>query len=61
MLGKVLAFQLTNDYLNQSAYLTVEKIKLYLQSIKKDNPSPLVYPLGGIGRLLEKFIMSLNS
>ncbi|KAM3128488.1 hypothetical protein pb186bvf_019420 [Paramecium bursaria] len=55
LVGKMLAFQLNDDYLNQPANLTVEKIKLYLQSKNKNSSSPFVYPIYGLGGLPEGF------
>ena len=49
----MLAFELNDDYLNQPAILTVEKIKLYLKCKNKNSSSPFIYPVSGLGAMLE--------
>ncbi|KNG76241.1 rabGDI protein [Plasmodium falciparum IGH-CR14] len=46
-LGHAVALYLNDDYLKQPAYLTLERIKIYMQSISAFGKSPFIYPLNG--------------
>nr|CAA63653.1 rabGDI [Plasmodium falciparum 3D7] len=54
-LGHAVALYLNDDYLKQPAYLTLERIKLYMQSISAFGKSPFIYPLYGLGGIPEGF------
>uniref|UniRef100_A0A8C9LKF4 Rab GDP dissociation inhibitor n=1 Tax=Piliocolobus tephrosceles TaxID=591936 RepID=A0A8C9LKF4_9PRIM len=54
-LGHAVALYLNDDYLTQPAYKTLERIKLYMQSISTFGKSPFIYPLYGLGGIPEGF------
>eukprot|EP00758_Cryptobia_borreli_P008140 Tbor_TRINITY_DN5360_c2_g4::TRINITY_DN5360_c2_g4_i1::g.4155::m.4155/K17255/GDI1_2; Rab GDP dissociation inhibitor len=53
--GHTVALHTSEDYLNQKAYLTVMKCKLYEDSFEMYGKSPYVYPLYGSGELPQAF------
>ncbi|CDU20931.1 hypothetical protein YYC_01732 [Plasmodium yoelii 17X] len=54
-LGHAVALYLNDDYLKQPAYITLERIKLYMHSISAFGKSPFIYPLYGLGGIPEGF------
>ena len=54
-IGHAMALHRDDDYLEQSALITVEAIQLYVYSLERYGKSPYIYPLYGIGGLPEGF------
>lgn len=60
--GHAMALHLDDEYLNQPARETVDKIILYVGSVARYGKSPYIYPLYGLGELPQsfaRFVMSL--
>ncbi|XXQ37727.1 Rab GDP dissociation inhibitor [Plasmodiophora brassicae] len=53
--GHAIALHTNDDYLQQSALDTVEKIQLYAYSVSRYGNSPFIYPIYGLGGLPEGF------
>lgn len=54
-IGHAMALWSTDDYLNDVARPTYERIMLYVQSVAKYGKSPYIYPLYGLGELPQGF------
>lgn len=54
-IGHAMALHLDDSYLNQPAYDTVEKVRLYAGSVLRYGKSPYIYPLYGLGDLPQAF------
>lgn len=54
-LGHSVALQSTDDYIEMPALDTVNKMKLYAESLAQYGKSPYVYPLYGLGELPQVF------
>ncbi|KAI9244348.1 GDP dissociation inhibitor [Sporodiniella umbellata] len=54
-IGHAMALHLDDTYLNQPAYDTVEKVRLYAGSVLRYGKSPYIYPLYGLGDLPQAF------
>lgn len=54
-IGHAMALWPTDDYLNEPARPTYERILLYCQSVAKYGKSPYLYPLYGLGELPQGF------
>lgn len=54
-IGHAVALQPTDDYLNQACGPTIQKCKLYLNSVMQYGGSPFIYPIYGLGGLPEGF------
>ncbi|CAN3365801.1 rab GDP-dissociation inhibitor [Diutina catenulata] len=54
-IGHAMALWLNDDYLNEPARPTYERILLYTQSVLKYGKSPYLYPLYGLGELPQGF------
>jgi RAB protein geranylgeranyltransferase component A len=50
-----MALHLDDEYLNQPARETVDKIILYVGSVARYGKSPYIYPLYGLGELPQSF------
>lgn len=53
--GHAMALWTTDDYLNNPARETVERILMYLHSVALYGKSPYIYPLYGLGELPQAF------
>jgi len=53
--GHALALHRDDDYLTQVAQPTIERIRLYVESVAKYSMSPYIYPLYGLGELPQAF------
>lgn len=53
--GHALALHRDDDYLGQSAILTIRRIKLYSDSLARYGKSPYLYPMYGLGELPQGF------
>ncbi|XP_077134530.1 rab GDP dissociation inhibitor beta-like [Ranitomeya variabilis] len=53
--GHALALYRTDDYLDQPCLETINRIKLYCESLAKYSKSPYMYPLYGLGELPQGF------
>ncbi|XP_070784856.1 rab GDP dissociation inhibitor beta isoform X2 [Enoplosus armatus] len=53
--GHSLALYRTDDYLDQSCIETINRIKLYSESLARYGKSPYLYPLYGLGELPQGF------
>ncbi|KAK2105500.1 Rab GDP dissociation inhibitor beta [Saguinus oedipus] len=53
--GHALALYRTDDYLDQSCCETINRIKLYSESLARYGKSPYLYPLYGLGELPQGF------
>merc|ERR1711934_145696 len=53
--GHALALQLNDDYINEPAMPTIQKIRLYFESLARYEKSPYIYPLYGLGDLPQAF------
>jgi len=54
-IGHALALYQNDDYLNQPAKQTLERMSLYADSLSKYQKSPYIYPLYGLGELPQGF------
>eukprot|EP00735_Rhodelphis_limneticus_P005136 TRINITY_DN1686_c0_g1::TRINITY_DN1686_c0_g1_i1::g.17745::m.17745 TRINITY_DN1686_c0_g1::TRINITY_DN1686_c0_g1_i1::g.17745 ORF type:complete len:442 (+),score=159.19,sp/P50395/GDIB_HUMAN/59.12/0.0,GDI/PF00996.13/4.9e-207 TRINITY_DN1686_c0_g1_i1:62-1387(+) len=54
-IGHALALYRDDSYLDQPALPTVERIRLYVESIQRYGDSPYIYPLYGLGELPQGF------
>ncbi len=54
-IGHSLALHVDDSYLTQAALPTVEKIRLYCESLARYSKSPYIYPLYGLGELPQAF------
>lgn len=54
-IGHAMALWTNEDYLQQPARLTFERIVLYVQSVAKYGKSPYLYPMYGLGELPQGF------
>lgn len=54
-IGHAMALWSNDDYLNEVARPTIERILLYVQSVAKYGKSPYIYPLYGLGELPQGF------
>ena len=54
-IGHAMALWSTDDYLNEVARPTYERILLYASSVAKYGKSPYIYPLYGLGELPQGF------
>lgn len=55
-IGHAVALYINDDFLNRPALETVEKIKLYMDSIGRYGDSPFIYPIYGLGGINYNFI-----
>jgi len=53
--GHALALQVNDEYLAQPALPTVQRIRLYVESLARYSKSPYIYPLYGLGELPQAF------
>jgi Rab GDP dissociation inhibitor len=53
--GHALALYRDDEYLNEPAYQTIERIQLYSQSLARYGKSPYLYPMYGLGELPQGF------
>lgn len=53
--GHALALDRTDDYLDQPCCETINRIKLYSESLARYGKSPYLYPLYGLGELPQGF------
>lgn len=62
-IGHAVALYTNDDFLNQSAISTIEKVKLYGDSVGKYGDTPFLYPMYGLSGLSEGFsrMCALNS
>ncbi|KAI8078742.1 GDP dissociation inhibitor [Halteromyces radiatus] len=54
-IGHAMALHLDDNYLNEPARDTVEKVRLYAASVLRYGKSPYIYPLYGLGDLPQAF------
>merc|ERR1719492_129196 len=54
-IGHAVALHPTDDYLRRACGPTINKIKLYLNSVLQHGSSPFIYPIYGLGGLPEGF------
>ncbi|QEL61741.1 rab GDP-dissociation inhibitor [Candidozyma auris] len=54
-IGHAMALWANDDYLNEVARPTIERIVLYVQSVARYGKSPYIYPLYGLGELPQGF------
>jgi len=54
-IGHAVALQPTNDYRKQACGPTIEKCKMYVNSVAQYGGSPFIYPIYGLGGLPEGF------
>jgi len=54
-IGHAVALQINDEYLNKACGPTINKCKLYLNSVLQYGGSPFIYPLYGLGGLPEGF------
>uniref|UniRef100_A0AAY4AXP3 Rab GDP dissociation inhibitor n=1 Tax=Denticeps clupeoides TaxID=299321 RepID=A0AAY4AXP3_9TELE len=53
--GHAMALHCSDDYLDQPCIQTIQRIKLYSESLARYNNSPYLYPLYGMGELPQGF------
>lgn len=53
--GHAVALYTNDSFLDKQAMLTIEKIKLYMDSIGRYGDSPFIYPIYGLGGIPEGF------
>jgi Rab GDP dissociation inhibitor len=53
--GHALALHINDDYLSQPALPTLDRIRLYVESLARYSKSPYIYPLYGLGELPQAF------
>eukprot|EP01091_Cochliopodium_minus_P015897 TRINITY_DN577_c0_g1_i1.p1 TRINITY_DN577_c0_g1~~TRINITY_DN577_c0_g1_i1.p1 ORF type:complete len:441 (-),score=136.08 TRINITY_DN577_c0_g1_i1:76-1398(-) len=54
-IGHSMALHLNDDYLTQPAKLTIDRCRLYAESLSRFGKSPYIYPLYGLGELPQGF------
>uniref|UniRef100_A0A8C1R625 Rab GDP dissociation inhibitor n=1 Tax=Cyprinus carpio TaxID=7962 RepID=A0A8C1R625_CYPCA len=54
--GHALALHINDDYLEQPCLMTIQRIKLYSESLARYSLSPFLYPLFGLGELPQGFV-----
>uniref|UniRef100_A0A8C1UIY8 Rab GDP dissociation inhibitor n=1 Tax=Cyprinus carpio TaxID=7962 RepID=A0A8C1UIY8_CYPCA len=54
--GHALALHINDDYLEQPCLKTINRIKLYSESLARYSLSPFLYPLFGLGELPQGFV-----
>ena len=54
-LGHTVALHTSDEYLSRACGATIEKMRLYLESISRYGNSPFIYPIYGLGGLPEGF------
>uniref|UniRef100_A0A673GCI9 Rab GDP dissociation inhibitor n=1 Tax=Sinocyclocheilus rhinocerous TaxID=307959 RepID=A0A673GCI9_9TELE len=54
--GHALALHVNDDYLEQLCLMTINRIKLYSESLARYSLSPFLYPLFGLGELPQGFV-----
>jgi len=54
-IGHALALYINDDYLSQPCFPTLERVKLYIDSLARYGKSPYIYPLYGLGELPQAF------
>jgi Rab GDP dissociation inhibitor len=54
-IGHALALYQNDDYLNQPAKQTLDRMSLYAESLSKYQKSPYIYPMYGLGELPQGF------
>ena len=54
-IGHAVALFTNDDFLNRPAIETIEKIKLYMDSVGRYGDSPFIYPVYGLGGIPEGF------
>lgn len=54
-IGHAVAMHINDNYLDEPAYLTIQKIKLYIDSIGRYGEHPFLYPIYGLGGIPEGF------
>jgi len=54
-IGHAMALYRDDDYLHEPALQTIEKVKLYIDSLSQHGKSPYIYPLYGLGDLPQAF------
>jgi len=55
ILGHAMALYRDDDYLQQPAQPTIERIKMYCEALSRHGKSPFLYPLYGLGELPQAF------
>jgi Rab GDP dissociation inhibitor len=53
--GHAVALYTNDQFLDRPAYETIERIKLYMDSIGRYGDSPFIYPIYGLGGIPEGF------
>jgi len=53
--GHALALHRDDEYINKPARETIERIRLYVDSLARYQKSPYIYPLYGLGELPQAF------
>ncbi|XP_012688297.2 rab GDP dissociation inhibitor beta-like [Clupea harengus] len=54
-MGHTMALHQTDDYLDQPCINTIQRIKLYTDSLARSNYSPYLYPVYGLGEIPQGF------
>ena len=54
-IGHAVALYTNDDFLDKPAFETIERIKLYMNSIGLYGDSPFIYPIYGLGGIPEGF------
>jgi Rab GDP dissociation inhibitor len=54
-IGHAVAMHINDEYLDEPAYGTIEKIKLYIDSMGRYGEHPFLYPIYGLGGIPEGF------
>lgn len=49
------ALYTNDDYLHKPAYITIERLKLYMESCGKYGENPFIYPVYGLAMIPEGF------
>lgn len=58
--GHAVALYTNDGFLERPAIETIEKIKLYMDSIGRYGDSPFIYPIYGLGGIPYNFILVRN-